>query len=287
MKKLIFIFIMLIPILMSCEEDEDKVIQTDLPTEADQLFSISTDWSESLYFAMISWEEYQQMDTVGLPSCPDIIINEDTKEITLNFLGTTACVQSGEYDRSGKLIIKFDTTAQSPNKNWTMEYEDYQFGSNALEGIRNFSSDDSLQILEEFTEIIERTENDLSTEFSGKYIHTKTYVIDSLTTDSLTNDSLLISTELKSFSSVGSIKGVNAAGRAFEITIDNPITHSISCYQQNEILPNTGKENWFVSRGGNSEVNYSTTYEQLLEDCKVAVNTILPDGRKLLLNPGE
>lgn len=272
---------------MSCEEDEDKVIQTDLPTEAAELFSVSKDWSESLYFAMISWEEYQQIDTVGLPNCPDILLDEYTKEVTLDFLASTECEQTGDYSRSGKLIIKFDTTAQSPNKKWTMEYEDYRFGSNTIEGIRSFSSDDSLQILEEFTEIIERTENDLSTLFSGKFLHTKTYGIDSLKTDSLTNDSLSISTELKSFSSLGNIKGVNAAGRDFEITINNPLKHSISCYQQNEILPNTGKENWFVSRGGNSEVNYTTTYEPLLEDCKVAVNTILPDGRKLLLNPRE
>ncbi|WP_057938674.1 hypothetical protein [Algoriphagus resistens] len=285
MRKLIFGLILLTPMLMSCEEDEDKVIQTDLPVEAAQLFSTSSNWNESLYFAMISWEEYQQMDTLGLPNCPDILLDEYTKEVTLDFLSSTICVQTGEYTRSGKLIIKYDTTAQSPTKKWTMEYEDYRFGSTTIEGIRNFSSDDSLQISEEFIALTARTENELSTTFSGEFLHTKYYAIDSLTTDSLTIDSLSTSPKLISFSSVGGIKGINAAGREFEITIANPLTHSILCYTQNEILPSTGIENWQVSRGENSEVSYTTTYETLPEDCKVAANTILPDGRKLLLNP--
>src|SRR5690606_13757871 len=143
-----------------------------------------------------------------------------------------------------------------------------------------FSSDDSLLISEEFTELIEKTENELSTEFSGKFLHTKTYFsesiptdsiptdsiptdsipTDSIPTDSLSNDTLAIPPFI-SFTSTGRIQGVNAAGRDFEITIDSPIQHSITCYQQNEILPSVGKSSWFVSRGGTSEVSYDVTYE--------------------------
>lgn len=271
MKKLNFGLIILLPILMSCEEDVDKIIQTDLSTEAAELFSISKDWNESLYFAMVSWEEYQQLDTVGLPSCPDIIMDENTKEVTLNFHSNTSCLQTGTYDRSGKLVIKFDTTLISPNQRWTMEYKNYSFGSNSLEGIRTFSSDNSHQVSEEFKGLIEKTEQALSTEFSGEFIHTNTFVSDTLA----------------SFTSLGRIKGINAVGRDFEITIDSPVRHNISCYQQNEILPITGKGNWFVSRGGSSEISYTVTYEPLLEDCKIAVNANLPDGKKLRLNPSE
>jgi len=271
MKKLIFGLIILLPILMSCEEDVDKILQTDLSTEAAELFSISKNWNESLYFAMISWEKYQRLDTIGLPSCPDIILDKNAKEVTLNFLSSTACIQTGAYDRSGKLIIKYDTTLVSPNESWTMEYDNYTFGTNSIEGVRTFSSDNSLQVSEEFIGLIEKTEKELSTEFSGKFIHTKTFFSDTLA----------------SFTSLGRIKGINAVGRDFEITIDSPLIHNISCYQQNEILPTTGKGNWFVSRGGTSDVSYTVTYEPLLEDCKVAVNANLPDGKKLRLNPSE
>ncbi|PZX47475.1 hypothetical protein [Algoriphagus chordae] len=271
MKKIFLGVIILLPLLMSCEEDVSKVIQTDLPIEASEIFSISKEWNESLYFALISWEDYHQLDSVSLPSCPEVSIDENTKEVTLNFLSSTACIQTGQYGRSGKLMIKFDTTVLGPNKKWTMSYEDYHFGTNQLDGIRTFSSNDSIHVLEEFDEIIERSLTDVSSEFSGEFIHTKTYVNDSLA----------------NFSSVGRILGVNGAGRKFEISIDTPSKHFISCYQQNEILPSSGKENWFVSRGANSEVGYSTTYEALLEECKVAATATLPDGRKLRLNPIE
>ncbi|SFU17776.1 hypothetical protein SAMN04489724_4700 [Algoriphagus locisalis] len=271
MRKLIFGLLILIPVLMSCEEDEDKVIQTDLPTEANELFKISKAWNESLYFAMISWEEYQQLDSLNLPNCPMIKIDQDSREVTLDFLPSTACVQSGEYGRSGKLIMTFDSTVISPNRKWSMHYEDYLFGTDSIKGIRNFSSDDSLLVSEEFSEVIEKTEKELTTEFSGNFTHTKSYDGDSLV----------------SFSSVGKIVGKNPAGRNFEIILDSPVEHAISCYQQNEIIPRFGKENWVVSRGGTSEVRYSTSYESLIDSCKVAVNTTLPDGRKLLLNPTQ
>ena len=206
---------------MGCSEDEDKVIQTDLPTEAAQL-----------YFAMISWEEYLQMDTVGLarlPSCPDIFLDEAAREVTLQFSSSTECSQTGAYDRKGKLIIKFDTTLLSPAKRWVMEYDGYYFGTKSIEGTRTYSSDDSIQVSEEFTEIIERSENGLSTVFSGKFIHAKTFLSDTLEIDSLSADSLVFVESLSSLTSMGRIQGINATGRDFEITMETPITHVISC----------------------------------------------------------
>jgi hypothetical protein len=253
---------------MSCVEDEEKVIQTDLPTEAAELFSIADDWNESLYFAMISWERYLQLDTTGLPGCPTILIDEKTKKVTLDFLPSTTCIQTGKYKRSGQLIIKFDTIAVSPLKKWTMEYDNYFFETNSLSGIRKFSSTNEINVLEEFTDIIERTEKDLKSEFSGTLQHTKGWVADTLS----------------SFTSSGKISGINAAGRDFELTTASEFLYSVSCFQQNEILPKMGKANWLVCRGINSSVTYSVTYESLIEDCKVAVNAILPDGKKLLLN---
>ena len=256
---------------MSCEEDEEKVIQTDLSTEAAQLFSISKDWSESLYFAMISWKEYQNIDSLNLPNCPAVFLDQENKEITLNFLDSTTCIQSGEYSRSGKLIIKFADPLDSLVDQWTMVYDDYRFDSKNIDGFRTFTRVDSLQVMEEFTALIERTDNGLSTEFSGNFSHSKIYIDDTLS----------------HFSSTGNISGVNAVGRGFEIAIIEPINHTVFCLQANEILPAAGNENWFVSRGGTSEVTYSTSYESLIDSCKVAVNTTLPDGRKLFLNPTE
>ncbi|MEP4375865.1 MAG: hypothetical protein ABJ333_12505, partial [Algoriphagus sp.] len=236
MRKLILGFFILLPILMSCEEDEDKMIQTDLTKEAGELFSITQDWNESLYFAMISWEQYHQFDTVGLPGCPDILLDEKFKRVTLSFPGSSACLQAGPYQRAGELIIQFDTAVASPRQKWTMEYNNYLFEENSLQGIRTFRSDNQATFVENFTNVFEKTETELSTEFSGTFLHERKYTNDSLT----------------SFSSTGKINGVNAAGREFEIDISTPLYHTISCYEQNEILPKTGAENWKVARGANS-----------------------------------
>ncbi len=149
-----------------------------------------------------------------------------------------------------------------------MEYENYFFESKSIKGNRVFLSNNGADVLEEFSGINESTESDLHAEYSGAVQHTLT----------MDGDSLI------SFTSTGEINGVNAAGRDFEISIVSTLVNSAYCFQQNEILPNTGKANWVVSRGGDSNVTYTVTYEQLIEECKVAVNAILPDGKKLLLN---
>ena len=269
MRKLIFGLTLLVTMLMSCAEDEDKVIQTDLPTEANEMFRISKAWNESLYFAMISWEEYLQIDSLQLPNDPIVHINQASKEVTLEFIADSASIKANKNYRLGKLIIAYDTTVLSPNRKWSMEFDDYLFRTDAIYGKRNFSSDDSLVFSEEFTDLIVKTEKELSSTFSGRFVHAESYAADSS----------------RSISSSGRMAGVNPVGRDFEIILDSPTTHSVFCYQQNEIIPKTGKETWIVSRAGNSSVNYTTTYEALPDTCKVAVNTILPDGRKLLLNP--
>ncbi|WP_439488224.1 hypothetical protein [Algoriphagus sp.] len=287
MRKLILPIICLITLLVSCKEDEDKVIHTDLPAEANQLFGISQNWNESLYFAMLQWEDYIQMDSLGLPGCPDIMLDSMTKEVTLDFVSSTECIQSGQYTRSGKLIIKYDTSNLYSDKKWSVEYADYKFDNKSLDGIRYFSNTDSVHVSEEFTDLVERTENSLSTEFSGKFLHTISTVIDSLAADSLSSDSVTYRPKLTSFSSIGRISGVNAVGRDIEITMDTPIIHLVECYEQNEILPSIAKESWIVSRGGTSWVTYSVQYEQLTEACQVTAIATLPDGKQLLLNPAE
>ena len=271
MRKILFGLIVLLPILMSCKEEEDKVIQTDLPTEANDLFRISKAWNESLYFAMISWEEYQQIDSLKLPNDPIVHINQESKEVTLEFIADSVSIKANKNYRLGKLIISYDTTVLSPNRKWSMEFEDYFFRTDAIYGKRNFSSDDSLVFSEEFTDLIVKTEKELSTTFSGNFVHAESYAEDST----------------RSISSIGRMTGVNPVGRNFEIILDSPTIHSVFCYQQNEIIPKTGKETWIVSRAGNSIVNYTTTYDPLQDTCRVAVNTILPDGRKLLMNPTQ
>lgn len=268
MKRIHFLFIILFMATIGCQEDADKVIGTDLPTEASQMFDLSTAWSESLYFGLLTFEEYQAMDSTSiLPGCPNLIVEIDTRKVFLDFDSENECLQTGTYTRSGKLILEFPL-ASGPTSTWFLEYDNYSFDGNSLSGIRTFRKDSNEDIIETFDPLTFRTEKELTSVFTGNLKHTK---------DSSKSDSIGVI-------SGGSITGRNAAGRDFSIEIPFNRLMLTYCFQKNELIPVAGSETWNISRSSNKNVIHQLKYE-LIDSCNVAANVLLPDGRQLLLNP--
>lgn len=268
MKIFNFFFILLIVASTSCQEDADKVISTDLPTEANQLFDLSTTWSESLYFGLLSFDEYLAMDsTSSLPGCPELIVEEDTRKVFLNFDSDIECGQTGEEKRSGKIVLEYALSDSDPSS-WALEYDDYFYNGSSIRGIRNFKNDASNQIIESFNPLTITTEKELTSIFSGDLKH---------------SGGTAVSSSI-GFISGGSLHGVNPAGRDFKIEIPFDRLMLSSCFQENKLIPVAGSEIWDISRGATKNVTYLLEYE-LLDSCNVTANVRLPDGRTLLLNP--
>ncbi|SFA98231.1 hypothetical protein [Algoriphagus aquimarinus] len=271
MRKILFGLIVLLPILMSCEEDESKVIQTDLALEAEQLFETSSALSESAVFALFGWNNYQTLDSLALPGCPTVTINKNLKLVTLNFLSSTTCESSKKYARTGEIQLQYDALSSSPDSNVILSYNNYKSGAYYLEGSMFFSQFNSTNVLGSFNELIIRSgDNNITTQVSGDMIHVLT----------LQNGSL---TQIES---TGEMEGINPVGRTLDIKITSPKVQKMSCFKQNLVQHSAGQETWSVERGNNSKVSYSVSYETSAT-CTTSVFAILPDGRKLLLNPSE
>lgn len=268
MKRFNFFLILLSIAFGSCQEDADKVIHTDLPTEANQLFDLSTAWSESLYFALLSFDEYQVMDTTNtLPGCPELLVEEDTRKVFLNFDIENECQQAGNDKRSGKIVLEY-ALSESNSASWALEYDDYSFNGSSIRGIRNFKKESSNQIIENFNPLTITSEKKLTHVFSGDIKH---------------SGGTAVSSGI-GFISGGNFHGVNPAGRDFNIEIPFDRLMLSSCFKENKLVPLAGSEIWSISRGASKNVTYQLQYE-LLDSCNVAANVILPDGRSLLLNP--
>lgn len=295
MRKISIVLFILVPMLISCREDEDKITQTDLPTEASQLFSVSEVWGESLYYAMISWEEYQQADSLGLPGCPEVLLDELNRQVILEFSPDSSCTNPEVQNRLGKLLIRFDQNDSSDVKSWSMEYEDYIFGLNSIQGKRDFFTMDSITVSEKFQGLTQVSDGNLTTVFNGTLTHKRSYSLDTLkrsdtlaTGDSSNSIDTLVNLSLSKIFSLGAIDGINPAGRSFDMVLTPAQAHEVGCYQRNQIHPKTGGETWRVSRGISTGVNYSLTYEVQSDSCAVLATVTLPDGKKLLLNsPSE
>lgn len=265
-KGFLYIFFSLI-FLVACKEDEDRVISTDLPTEASLLFNASNAWSEAIFFTQISFDQYSTGDSLRLPGCPEIFIDKTAERVTLTFDPETACEQTGTSKRSGKLILDL---AQSDSENpvWFLEYENYTFEDASLDGIRTFSKNSTGLILETFETLTHKTKNELTHRFGGDLTHTLS----------------LVNGNLEGLNSTGIIYGENPAGRNFTFTLSEKRELLFSCFQDNQLSPNAGKETWQVSRSETAQAVYNLTYESK-ENCTVEAYVVLPDGRRLLLNP--
>lgn len=267
MKKIVlYIFLSLI-FLNACKEDEDRVISTDLPTEASQLFDVSNAWSEALFYSQLSFEQYSASDSLTLPGCPEIILEEKDKRVTLIFDPATSCEHSGKYIRTGKLILDF-ARADSINPIWFLEYDNYTFEAATIKGSRVFTKNSLGIINENFENLTHTTSDNLTHKFSGNLTHT------------LSLDSGIVAR----INSKGVITGKNPAGRNFECDFEDKRELLFSCFQENELLPVTGQETWRVSRSETSQVIHRLSYE-LKENCEVQAYVVLSDGRRLLLNP--
>ena len=253
--------------LFACEEDEDKTIQTDLTMEASQLFDISNSWGESLYFAILRWEDYQIINPYDLPGCPKVTIEQDLKKVTLEFLPDTTCIQTGQIIRSGKIILDY-SPENLKAQDWILEYQNYTVNQDSLLGTRTFSRSEFNKVSEHFENLILKTNNGVSSTFSGNINHT--------------TSSLRL--ELIGISSLGSISGINPAGRKFTTEITNPRQILVSCSKENEVLPISGKESWTIARGASKNVIHQINYEST-GNCLVNATVTLADGRNLVLTP--
>ncbi len=265
--KQFLIFLFFVPILLACQEDEDKIIQTDLTIEASQLFDISTDWGESLYFAMLSWEDYQQINPRQLPGCPIISLDQALRQVTLEFRSDTTCIKSGKTIRTGSLLLDFPQNNQI-GQSWIMEYQGYTFNQDSLKGNRRFTKKSLNTIEEHFENMVLTTNKAVNSTFSGNLTHT------------ITRQKL----ELVGFSTMGNLSGVNPAGRDFHIEFTNPRQTLVACSKENEILPLSGRESWRISRGLNNTVNHQISYEST-GNCQVNAKVTLSDNRNLILTP--
>lgn len=267
MKKSTFYIFFSLVFLISCKEDEDRVISTDLPTEASQLFIVSNAWSEALFFTQLSFDQYSNPDSIDLPGCPDILLEESAKRVTLTFDHEKTCEQSGKSKRSGKLILDL---AQSDSENpiWFLQYENYTFEDASVNGIRTFTKNTSGVVNETFEFLTHKTKNLLTHQFAGNLTHTLS----------------LVNGITAGINSKGMIIGSNPAGRNFVFDFSDKRELLFSCFQDNQLLPVAGKETWQVSRSETSEVTHNLTYD-LKGNCKVEAYVVLSDGRRLLLNP--
>lgn len=273
MKKVIFILPLILSLLMGCREDESKIIQTDLTVEAQELFGASSALSESLFFVYFGYDNYTDLDSIALdsialPGCPEILVNDSLKQVSLNFLPSTECTLSEVFGRSGKIILQYDSISEWPDSKISLDYNSYSYGPNTLSGTRYFELDEDSVSHENFENLLVNIGSEVSSEISGEFIHTFSY-----------EDG-----EPGSISSQGQINGRNPAGRKMEIKLTAPKTQYKACFSQNLMLPSSGQESWIVERGISATATYTVTYDSL-SGCESNAFAVLPDGKTLLLNP--
>ncbi|WP_373522343.1 hypothetical protein [Aquiflexum sp.] len=254
--------------ISSCAGDVDKVITTDLQAEGNEIFRVSLALEESLFFAFRTFEDFKKTDTIPLPGCPEIMVNEVEKKVTLQFSAQSQCTTNHNLSRSGKINIKYITTNVLETVT-RLEYEDYKVKGYAIEGTRDFKQIRSLlnpnRRTESFEDILIINETGSSTRLKGEAVH-----------------NLVFENQiLKEFTSSGSLEGRNITGRPIKMIQTSPKRYNASCLDSGFVMPSQGVENWQIFRNETQSVSHNVIYEQET-DCINKATITLQDGRVMV-----
>lgn len=250
---------------ISCMSDIDKNITTDLQVEGNEIFNISFTLEESLFLGFQTIEDYRKADTLSLPGCPNIEINEPERRITLEFLKERDCANDQNLERVGKIHIQYLNT-NSLEATTRLTYEDYQVRGIKVEGSRDFRQVRSLtnpnRRTEVFTDLLLIDQKESSTKISGSYEHQLTFL-----------DGLLTG-----FSSTGGLEGRNITGRPIKMTPNTPRRYLVNCVKTGFYLPDSGSQTWQIFRNQTQSTTHKLEYE-LESECLNRANLTLQDGR--------
>lgn len=255
-------------LLSSCTGDIDKVITTDLQAEGNEIFRVSLALEESLFFAFRTFEDFKKTDTIPLPGCPEIILNEAEKKVTLVFGVQSQCASNQNLPRSGKINIRYINTnvLESITR---LEYEDYKVKGYVIEGKRDFKQIRSLinpnRRTESFDDILIINEKESSTRLKGEFVY------------NLVFENQL----LKEFTSSGTLEGRNITGRPIKMMQTSPKRYEALCLNSGLVVPGQGLETWQIFRNETQAVSHNVLYEKESE-CKNKATITLQDGRVMI-----
>ncbi|MDN3202865.1 hypothetical protein [Algoriphagus sediminis] len=261
----LLICIVLFGILSGCAEDEDRNLRTDLPTEANQIFLISRLQYEHLFTALTPYQQFLNPEGLVLPGCPDVKVEEDLKRITLTYREVEGCENS---DRRTGVIILDLALQNSSVPRWFMEFKDYTFEGDTIQGIKTFGQIGPGEVIETFEMLRIIAENQSSFVLNGALTHSY--------------NSFNLETDL--ISSIGEINGKNPVGRQITSRNSQPLISAKSCFLAEDNLPVSGEELWEIQRGNSNSVLHTLKYETS-GICETTAKMVLPDGRNLILNP--
>ncbi|MFD2202738.1 hypothetical protein [Shivajiella indica] len=261
-----FLFpILVIFIFSSCSLDIDKNISTDLQVEGKEIFNISFTLEEAYFFAFRTLDNYKTADTLDIPGCPVISINEEMRKVTLEFDSLRECSNSASLLRSGKIHIEYLNT-NSLESTTRLEYENYKVRDIKVEGRRDFKQVRSLlnpnRRTEVFTDLLLIDEFESSSRINGNYEFQLSFQ----------------NGELSEFLCSGSLEGRNITGRPITMNPEANKRYLVNCILSGNYLPNQGSEKWQIFRNETGSTSHTMVYETEPE-CQNSGKLTLYDSR--------
>jgi len=258
--------------LVSCVDDEEVRLTTNVAVEGTEMFNASFALSEHLNLLAIPFERYADLagDTLSLPGCPTVAVNVADRKVDLTFRPTPPCPNSN-IRRTGSISLHFTNSLITNEETIVVEYVNYTVRNTRLLGSRFFTKvyDDGLENYKDrMVRLMVYDEFGSSTRISAEYEHHLRYEVDTA----------------YSITTTGAGGGRNLAGRSFTYTITTPKVQYSRCVQEGIFVPSMGRESWTYERTVSSAVTHTMNFGETSE-CDRNVSVSLSNGETITLNP--
>lgn len=255
--------------IVSCIDDEEVRLPTDVAVEGTEMFNTSFAVSEHLNLLLQPFESFTQYDADTLPiyGCPTVAVNMAERRVRLTFDRSTEC-PNNTLTRSGIISLYYTTSLINNEEIVLVEYTNYQVRNTRIEGSRLVTKRSGTLFSDTMARLMFYDEHESSTRLTAEYEHHLTIGSDS---------TLQITT-------TGSGGGRNLAGRSFNFTIENQKVQYARCIEVGINVPSMGRETWTFERTVTSAVTHRMNFGETSE-CDRNVSIVLSNGETLTLNP--
>ena len=253
---------------LSCIDDEENRLQTNVAVEGREMFDTSFALSEHLYYIIqpFSFFEQASTDTIPLPGCPIIEIDSVEQRVNLVFNILTECPNS-TLERKGRISLYYTSFNTSEDLTY-VEYFDYSVKETTIEGSRLITKRAALEGNPEFKDamasLIVLDEFGSSTRVNAEFVHQLVMGTDSL----------------PQISTLGSGGGRNLAGRAYNFEITTAKIQQYKCINEGIFMPNIGMERWTFERTVTPAVTHRINYGES-DACDRSASVALSTGEIL------
>lgn len=257
--------------IAACVSDDVVRLQTDQSVEGEEIYQVSRVLDEHIYLVWQKFSDFQNRDSLNtLPDCPLVSINEEDREIVLDFAQST-CLEV-PTKRKGIMTLRYPESPDQIGEEITVVYQNYTYEGYQVSGERVYRL------------VAQHRERRVFEDRASDLLITDPKASSTRVNFTFTHNLAESNGQTYQVTSTGTGHGRNHTGRSFDMEVTENKIFSSSCLDKQVFRPSSGSEKWAIERTTNRNVEHRLSFHTG-EGCVTHTIVRLDEGVEMKKTP--